>query len=461
MGEVSYIGTQRQSAPVNIEAEQLVLGCLLLTQDGLAISGAAGGADLFSDPTHAALYERIVERDKAGMLVSPVALAGWAEAHMSETGGGGYLARMAGASNHTSFTGCVDILGDLTAKRVLIDAMDEARGKIALGEETSGHIAGSLEASLLTLPTSSGPKPVSMMKATTDAMQLAFDAKQGGDAGAVKTGIPSLDEIVGGFYPGELILLGGRPSMGKTSVALSMALNAGRAGKNVAIFSLEMNPESLAMRAISEATTYHGNAVSYSSLRRGDFHEHQIETIKQAARDTAELPIMFLNREFSDLGAMVAGAKQAKRTLGGNLDLLIIDYAQLLRSKARGRYEQITEISIALKALSGQLEVPVLALSQLSRALEQREDKRPVLSDLRESGQLEQDADAVLFCYRDEYYLEREEPEIRDEEAHDAWSGAMERSRNRLELIVAKQRQGQIGTARVMCNPALNKIWEA
>ena len=172
------------------------------------------------------------------------------------------------------------------------------------------------------------------------------------------------------------------------------------------------------------------------------------------------LPITFLPRQYSDIGALFAGARQVQRAMGGGMRLLIVDYAQLLRSQAKGRYEQITEISIALKALSGQLNVPVIALSQLSRQVEQRDDKRPILSDLRESGQLEQDADAVLFCYRDEYYLEREKPEDYDFDALGDWQAAMERVRNRLEIIVAKQRQGATGTAVVRFNPAINLVWE-
>ena len=172
------------------------------------------------------------------------------------------------------------------------------------------------------------------------------------------------------------------------------------------------------------------------------------------------LPITFLPRQYSDIGALFAGARQVQRAMGGAMRLLIVDYAQLLRSQAKGRYEQITEISIALKALSGQLNVPVIALSQLSRQVEQRDDKRPMLSDLRESGQLELDADAVLFCYRDEYYLEREKPDDHDFGALGDWQAAMERVHNRLEIIVAKQRQGATGTAYVRFNPAINLVWE-
>jgi len=196
-------------------------------------------------------------------------------------------------------------------------------------------------------------------------------------------------------------------------------------------------------------------------MRRGDMAPQQIEVLKRAAQEVAELPITFLPRQYADLGALYSGAKQARRILGeDNMKLLIVDYAQLLKSTQNSRYDQITEISMALKNLAGQLNIPVLALSQLSRKVEERNEKRPMLSDLRESGQLEQDADAVLFCYRDEYYLEREEPDHAEFEKHDLWQRAMEKARHKLEIIVAKQRQGAIGTAHVKCNPAMNLVWE-
>lgn len=265
--------------------------------------------------------------------------------------------------------------------------------------------------------------------------------------------------MFGGFWPGEMTLLGGRPSMGKTAVALSVALNAARAGHKVGIFSLEMNPEQLALRAVAEATTYQGQAIYYETIRRGDVQERDMPVIAKAAESVGGLPIAFLAREYADLGGLHSGATRVKAMLGG-LDLLIVDYVQLVNADARSRVEQITQISIALKTLAGRLNVPILALSQLSRAVENRDDKRPMMSDLRESGQLEQDADAVMFCYRDEYYLQRTEPEDMGSDEYAQWRQAMQRARHRIEIIIAKQRQGAVGTAHLRCNPAANKIWE-
>jgi replicative DNA helicase len=189
--------------------------------------------------------------------------------------------------------------------------------------------------------------------------------------------------------------------------------------------------------------------------------DSQIEVLRRVTPDVAALPIQFLERKFADLDALVAGCRQIKRSMGDGLKLLIVDYLQLIEARGENRTQEISRISRALKALAGALNVPIIALSQLSRQVESRDDKRPMLSDLRESGQIEQDADAVLFCYRDEYYVERMRPANEaDLEKVEKWQRLMEATRNRLEIIVAKHRQGEIGTARVRCNVALNLIWE-
>ena len=459
----SIVPIRADGGAMNVEAEQLVLGQLLLTPDHIGAAVRAGGAALFSDPVHASIFVAMDAKAKAGLLVSPVTMreAVTAIPGADMLGGAGYLARLAGASQGvTSLSAYISILSDLAAKRGLIAAMSDANAAIARGEEPAHVIAGRLEAAMLASAPADAVGPVSMLKAVTMAMEQAYAAYRGDAVDVVHSGIPALDHLLGGFYPGELILLGGRPSMGKTGVALSIALNAARAGHGVCIASLEMNPEAMAIRALSEATAQNSRSVKYADIRRGEMTEDEVRALTRFAQDVAQLPITFLPRQFSDLGALFAGAKQVQRAMAGQLRLLIVDYAQLLRSQAGSRYEQITEISIALKALSGQLNVPVIALSQLSRKVEERDDKRPIMADLRESGQLEQDADAILFCYRDEYYVERMRPGMDAKpDAVSVWQDAMDRSKNRLEIIVAKQRQGEIGTAHVRFNPATNLIW--
>ena len=446
--------------PHSVEAEQQLLGALLLDASRLhMIPDACPG--WFYDPLHCEIFEVIEKRARADELVSPVAIAAVMDPDaFAGVNGTGYLARMAGGSisgNQVRDYG--SMLADLSDKRALVTAMGTALREIGSGS-TAADVAGKLEAALIAAAGTGRSGPVSMMKAISDAIEEALAAYRGESTAAIRSGIPALDRMLGGFYPGELILLGGRPSMGKTGVALAIALNAAREGHGVAIASLEMTPASLAMRALSEQTAQSKCAVEYSSMRRGAMSEQHARSMVEASRTVADLPVQILPQTFRDIGALYSGAKQAKRLMRGNMRLLIVDYLQLLKSPARTRIEQITEISIALKSLAAQLDVPIIALSQLSRAVESREEKRPVLSDLRESGQLEQDADTVLFCYRDEYYLDRDEPDISDAEAHDAWRHAKEHARNKLEIIVSKQRQGEVGTAHVRFNPALNLIWE-
>ena len=249
--------------------------------------------------------------------------------------------------------------------------------------------------------------------------------------------------------------------MGKSAVAMCIATRAARSGKGVCIATLEMTPEAMAMRMVAEATAERGRGVSYAAMRKGDLTEAQMRAVLEAAQeDVGRMPIEFLPSSYRDIGAIYAGVKQVQRRLGGNLGLVIVDYLGLIKGEGKSRYEDITNVSIALKGLALQLNVPVLALSQLSRAVENREEKRPQLSDLRESGQLEQDADTVMFCFREEYYLEREQPDVDDVELWAKWDQARQRVRNRLEIIVAKQRQGETGTAHMMFNPATNMIWD-
>ena len=452
-------------APHNIEAEQQVLGSVLLDGARIEAVEGAGGADLFFEPTHVAIYDAAKERYRAGQVVSPVTIKGAVEGHegLQQLGGPGYLARLAGASiSSDAVADYAALLAEAKLRRDALEQIAEAGALLRAQQEPADAVLARLEAGIAVLGDKGRSKaPVSLMRAVTGYMERLSAIYQGAEFPAVRSGIPSLDAISTGFDAGHLILLAGRPSMGKTGVALEIAMNAAKAGHGVIIVSLEMTPDAMAARLVSRQTAENGEGVAYSTTLSERLDEARMRIVGHAVRDIAELPMQFLSREYSDVESMLAGTRQALRFLPTEkLPLVIVDYAQLLRSKAKGRYDQITEISIALKGLAMRLNCPVLALSQLSRAVEQREDKRPMLSDLRESGQLEQDADAVIFCYRDEYYLEREQPDGSDLEEMVSWQDAMERSRNKLELIVAKQRQGAIGTAHVRFNPALNIIWE-
>ncbi|WP_323042874.1 replicative DNA helicase [Gemmobacter sp.] len=449
--------------PHSTEGEQAVIGIVLLDGSRVGTVVHAGGSNLFLDPVHAEIFRIIQQKDRDGNLVDVTTVAAAMAGHpgLDSLGGLAYLARLAvNARSPSSLMGLLDLLADQSKKRQIFEMTQVIQAALADGEESADQIIARLEAALAAFGTVKRAGPISMMKAVVTAIEQIEAARLGQVTDVVRSGIAALDRIIPGFYPGELILIGGRPSMGKTAVALSFALNMARAGQGVCIVSLEMNPEALAMRAVSEQTAVQDAALPYAHMRQGSMDREQHTNMLTAAKIVADLPITFLPQNFSDIGALIYGVKRVQRDMNGNLRLLIVDYAQLLKAEGHSRYEQITAISLALKALAGQLNIPVIALSQLSRAVEQREDKRPTLADLRESGQLEQDADTVMFCYRDEYYLKRMQPAEQDLEATATWLRAMDTARGRLDIIVAKQRQGEIGTATMRFDPAVNRIWE-
>ncbi len=449
----------------SLEAEQQLLGALVMSDNMVPVVMRAGGAALFHEPVHADLYVLIEQKYNGGELVSPVTLKAALDGSdlLNQHGGPAYIVRLASQAiyaDRKSVAGVADILAEYAQKRNIQGAIAEAQNSLMRGDARARDIATRLEGALIAQEMSAQTvRPTTMMAAVNEAISQAADAYHGNTEGVVNFGIPSLDRLVPGCYPGELTLLGGRPSMGKSAVALTMALNAARAGHGVAIASLEMTPAAMAQRALSEATTHAGNAVPYVNMRRGDMTEAQFRTVVEEGQHVANLPITFLSRAYAEVDALVGGVRQIVRATP-NLRLLIVDYAQLLKAQGKGRYEQVTNISLALKGLAMSLGIPVIALSQLSRQIEAREDKKPVLSDLRESGQLEQDADNVLFCYRDEYYLERSKPNDDDLDALAEWQQRMDKAHNRLEIIVAKQRMGEIGTAKVMFAPSTGAIWE-
>lgn len=471
MGEVAHIRPGVAAEPHSVEAEQQVLGNLLMRPERIMEVSGRGGVSLFYDQVHAQIFRVMVERDRVGDLVDAVTIARSPSLidALADLGGPGYVARLAGtAMNSPALMGYVDHLDDLRAKRDILHLLRRTETALATDEIAAGDASAALEAGIAAIgATSSAVQPVTIMKAASNALRNVDAAYRGETPAAVLSGIRALDEILPGIEAGELALLGGRPAMGKTAVAMAMGLNAARAGHGVIFASLEMTPEALTLRAMSEGTAGGRYGVAYSDARRGRMTEDEYRAFIDASKRVAELPISFLPRRYAEASALMSGVKQCLRHLPKDkLPLLIVDYLQLMDVKGSSRFEKITEISRSLKGLAMTLGIPVLALSQLSRSIESREDKRPMMSDLRESGQLEQDADQIMFCYRAEYYHAREEPILPAHPTRDelldrsAWEEAMRSIRGQLDIIVAKQRQGETGTARVRFNPALNYISE-
>jgi replicative DNA helicase len=297
----------------------------------------------------------------------------------------------------------------------------------------------------------------SFLAAITSAVDIANNAYQrdGGLAG-VSTGLTDMDKKLGGLHKSDLLILAGRPSMGKTSLATNIAFNIAKAyrrgilsdgsegtvnGGVVGFYSLEMSAEQLAARVLSEASE-----VPSDQIRRGDMTESEFRRFVDAAKTLESCPLFIDDTPALPISQLAARARRLKRTHG--LDVLIVDYLQLVRPATAkdSRVNEVSEITQGLKAIAKELQIPVVALSQLSRQVENREDKRPQLSDLRESGSIEQDADVVMFVYREEYYKEREKPGDHDLEKMAQWQDEMERLHGRAEVVIGKQRHGPIGT---------------
>lgn len=446
----------------SVEAEQMILGELLMNADRAGFVDRMGGIDLFFDPVHAAIFSVILEKYRSGILADPVTVGLEMADHagLAELGGGRYLVRMASVSpGPAAIKGYTEALAELARKRQIQAAINDASAALARGDIRAADVAARLETSMLGVAqVGDSDGPVSMVRAMAGALEQANAAYRGDHQQSIRSGISTLDSIIPGFFPGELTILGGRPGSGKSAVALSVALHAARAGHAVAIASLEMTPEAMAMRAASEATANAGHAVPYIQMRSGEMTEAEFRTFVEQANTAGQLPITFLSSRYSDAGAMISAVRQIARAT--DLKLLIVDYAQLMTAPGKSRYEQITAISLALKKMAVTLKIPVIALSQLSRQIESRDDKRPVMSDLRESGQLEQDADNIIFCYREEYYLLQKRPALTDPvDAQVEWQSKMDRAKGRMEIIVNKQRMGETGTARCLCAMATNSVW--
>lgn len=465
--------------PQNLEAEQGLLGTLLIDNRAYEKIGDYLKPIHFFAPAHQRIYQAIQTLIDRGQTASPVTLKSYFEkdADLEQVGGAAYLVDL--ASSVISVLNIEDYartIYDLYLRRELIsfgnDVVNEsfdhnldndAQDTIETAEARLFSMAetGDAQASFVTLRDS--------IKLAIELAESAYNNK-GGVTG-VTTGLKDVDEKLGGLHNSDLLILAGRPSMGKTALATNMAFNAakayaqsgGKEGAITAFFSLEMSHDQLTTRILAEQS-----GISGDQLRKGNISEAQFRDFAQAAHNLSQIPLYIDDTPALSIGAIRTRCRRLKRKHG--LGLIVVDYLQLLRGSGTKQSEsnrvlEISEITRGLKALAKELQVPVLALSQLSRAVEQREDKRPMLSDLRESGSIEQDADVVMFVYREEYYLAREIPAQRDSETSDKfneryanWAARLQESANVAEAIVAKQRHGPIGIVKLFFDPNLTKF---
>src|SRR5215211_1616395 len=458
--------------PHNFEAEQALLGAILINNAAYQRVAEFLRPEHFADPLHGKLFDSLSRLIERGQVVSAVTLKTYVEQDedMKAAGGATYLARLAAASVHvidaTAFGRAVH---DLYLRRQLID-LGEGVVNGAFGgnvDETALNQIEVAEKKLYDLASSGqtegGFKPfrVALTEATV-AAEAAY--RRVGQLTGVASGLFQLDQLLGGLHRSDLIILAGRPSMGKTALATNIAFNAARAyreeivegkpkavdGAVVGFFSLEMSSEQLATRMLAEQAE-----VPSEKIRKGELISSDFDRVLSVSHELEHLNFFIDDTPALSIAALRTRARRLKRQHG--LGLIVIDYLQLMRpSAAKGglenRVQEISEITRGLKAIAKELNVPVLALSQLSRAVEQREDKRPMLADLRESGSIEQDADVVMFIFREEYYLSRGEPIRRPEESDDKFNDRYDRWKERCEaaygmadVIIAKQRHGPIG----------------
>ena len=467
-----------RSPPSNLEAEQALLGALLVNNEAANLVSAFLLAEHFFLPVHGRIFHAILHMIERGQIANPVTLKHYFERDegLEEAGGGQYLARLAGSAvtviNAEHYGRAIH---DLALRRALVvigeevvnDAYDSAP------EQPASEQIEEAERKLYALAEDGridpgGQQFAAPLSSAVEMIERAY--KRDTPLTGAPTGFVDLDRLLGGLHPSDLVILAGRPGMGKTALATNIAFNAALRfreggegpeggqpadGAKVALFSLEMSAEQLATRILAERTE-----IPSDKLRRGEVRDVDFGRIVAASQAMERLPLFIDDTPALTIAGLRARARRLKRRQG--ISLIVVDYLQLMRPstsmRLNNRVQEVSEITQGLKALAKDLSLPVLAVSQLSRAVEQRDDKRPQLADLRESGSIEQDADVVMFIYREQYYLARKEPAVDDAASHAEWQEKMDRVHNKAELIIAKQRHGPTDKVQLFFNDHLTKF---
>ena len=453
------VENSQKQLPNNIEAEQAVIASILVSNDIYDEISPILNPQKFFDPIHVKLYETIEKLISKGLLANPITLKNHFENNegLKELGGQEYLIKITKFS--TSVKQAIDyanIVQEMHVRRELIkisqSVLDEASTNADVS--TSGvEIIQNAEKSLFDLAerghfNQSFIKFESALKQTIEMAKRAYQNEEG--LVGVPTGLIDLDSKLGGLHKQDLIIIAGRPSMGKTALATNIAFHAAKniekkgTKSTVAFFSLEMSSEQLSTRILSEQSKIRSN-----DIRRGKVSEKEFEQFIETSKNIFELPLYIDETPAVTIATISNRSRRIKRLFG--LELIVIDYIQLMKSSRKmefNRVQEISEITQGLKALAKELNVPVLALSQLSRQVEHRDDKKPQLADLRESGSIEQDADVVMFIFREAYYLERKEPTLGSIE-HAEWQQKMNEISSLADIMISKQRHGPTGNVKV------------
>jgi len=472
--------------PQNIEAEAALLGALMIDNRLVEDVQIKLKPHHFFEPLHGRIYEAILRMSDKNMVANPVTLKPIFEADeaMREVGGPSYLAQLTGSG--AAVIGARDFAAQIYDLALLRALVGVGRDMVEGAMDTSEDVAPlaqieRAETELYRVAEQGGNE--GKVKSFGDATKLALEQAEkalnsGGHLSGVTTGLDGVNAKIGGLHKSDLSILAGRPGMGKTSLATNMAFACAQrfvrdqedgidpaksAGAPVAFFSLEMSADQLATRILAEQS-----GISSENLRMGKISQQEFRHLARAAGELSNLPLYIDDTPGLTIAALRARARRLKRQKG--IGMIVVDYLQLLSGSGKGssdsnRVQEISEISRGLKQLAKELDLPVMALSQLSRAVEQREDKKPMLSDLRESGSIEQDADIVMFVYREDYYVAAREPkrpldgdDAKVYEAHEAWQRDMERVYGMADLIVAKQRHGATGKVRMRFDARVTKF---
>ena len=465
---LTLVSSDINQLPNNIDAEQAVIGSVLISNEIFDDISSIISEDNFYDPLHQKIYSAINNLIYKGMLANPITLKSYFENEKDDLNIPEYLIKITKfATSSRQSIEYSKIIYDMYVRRELIKISENIIDNAKISDlnisgqsiiEDSEKILydlaekGSVSSSLI--------KFDDAVKQTIDMASSAYKNEEG--IVGVPTGLRDLDDRLGGLHKSDLIIIAGRPSMGKTALATNIAFHAakkiqdsGRKGA-IAFFSLEMSSEQLSTRILAEQSRIKSN-----DIRRGKISEEQFEQFIETSKDISELPLYIDETPAISVAALSNRARRIKRLYG--LDMLVIDYIQLMRASSavkEGRVQEISEITQGLKALAKELTIPVLALSQLSRAVEQRDDKKPLLSDLRESGSIEQDADVVMFVYRESYYLKAKDPSPATVE-HAEWQAKMNEVSHLAELIIGKQRHGPTGNVMLEFEEMFTKFKDA
>ena len=447
----NIIQNDLKELPNNIESEQSVIGSILLNNEIFDEINLLINSKNFYDPMHQKIFMAIEKLIYSGMLANPITLKNYFENEKDELNVPDYLVKITKFS--TSSRQAIEyskLIYDLYVKRELIKISENIIDTAKLNDlDNDGKsIIENFEKSLFDLAekgsfSSSLVKFDEAMKMTIEMASSAYKNEEG--IVGVPTGLIDLDYRLGGLHESDLLIIAGRPSMGKTALATNIAFNAAKKIQNdgrkstIAFFSLEMSSEQLSTRILAEQSRIKSN-----DIRTGKISEEQFDKFIETSKNISELPLYIDETPAISIAALSNRARRIKRLYG--LDMVVVDYIQLMKASnfREGRVQEISEITQGLKALAKELSVPVLALSQLSRAVEHRDDKKPQLSDLRESGSIEQDADVVMFVYREAYYLQGKEPRPATVE-HAEWQAKMNDISHLAEIIIGKQRHGPTG----------------